>query len=107
MLGIAKLKAGILLLVAFFNQGKEAAADGITAMDLFSFIDEASQLPGVIASKDEILAELQDLSPEELAEIHAAVAEKLNIDSVKAEGIVLAAIDALYYNYALVKAITA
>jgi NifB/MoaA-like Fe-S oxidoreductase len=107
MLGITKLKAGILLLVAFFNQGKEAAEDGVQTMDLFSFIDEAAQIPGVIASKDEILAELNDLDHSEKQEILDAVAEKLNVENEKAEKIVIAAIDALYGNYALVKAIAA
>jgi len=107
MLGITKLKAGILLLVALFNQGKESAEDGIQPMDAFSFIDELAQAPGILASKDEMLAELNDLDPAERQEIISAVAEKLNVDDVKAESIVLKAMDVAFAGYALTKEIAA
>lgn len=105
MLGIDKLKAAVLLLVAFFNQGKESAADGVQPLDAFSFIDELAQLPEVIASKDQVMAELNDLSIDERQEIIAAVMDKLNVTEEKAQEIVANAIDAAAANFKLVRSI--
>lgn len=106
-MGIEKLKIGILLIVALFNQGKEAAADGVQPLDAFSFIDELAQMPAVIASKDEMLAELNDLDPAERQDIISAVGAKLNVDDAKAEEITLKAMDVMFAGYSLVKTITA
>jgi hypothetical protein len=105
MLGIEKLKATILLFVAVFNQAKEAAADGVQTMDLFSFIDELAQLPEAINNRDQVLAELNDLSVDERQEIIDAVKEKLNVTDEKAGEIVLNAIDTAAASYKLVRSI--
>ncbi len=107
MLGIEKLKAGILLAVAFANQAHEAAADGFKPADIFSFIDEAMQVQGVLASADEMKAELNDLDLNERGEIIAAVAEKLDVGNEKAEAVTLAGLDWLAATQNLIKNIAA
>jgi hypothetical protein len=107
MKGIQNLQAAILLAVAFANQIHESASDGFKPADLFDFIDEAMQIQGVVASKDEIVAELNDLSLEERGQIIDAVAQKLNVGNDKAEGVVADAIDWLAASYKLGKSIAA
>ena len=99
------MKATILLFVAFFNQAKESAADGFQPLDAFSFIDELAQLPEVIASKDQVLAELNDLSVDERQEIIEAVKQKLNVTDEKAQEIVANAIDTAAATFKLVRSI--
>lgn len=104
-LGIEKLKAAILLAVAFANQAHESFKDGFKAQDLFDFVDELMQVQGVLQTKDEVLAELNDLSLEERGQIIAAVAERLNVGNDVAEGIVADAIDWLAASYKLGRAL--
>lgn len=99
MLGVEKLKTGVLLVVAFFNQAKEAAKDGFKAQDLFLFIDEAMQVQGVLQSAAEMKAELDDMDTAERQSIMDAVRENLNVEDAKAEAIVLAAFDWLAATY--------
>src|SRR6187402_1763224 len=100
--GITNLQAAVLLAVAFANEAHKAAADGFKPQDLFGFIDEVMQVQGVIATKAEILAEMNDLDLTERGEIITAVAEKLDVGNDKAEAIVADAIDWLAATYAMI-----
>lgn len=105
--GITHLQAAVLLIVAFANQTHEAAQDGFKPSDLFGYIDEVMQVQDVVKTKAEIIEELNDLTLEERGQLIAAVAEKLEVGSDRAEAIVIDALDALAAIYKLGKNIAA
>lgn len=99
MLGTEKLKSAVKLGVALFNQAKTSTADGFQVMDVFSFVDELSQLPEVIKSASEMKAELNDLDMAERQEILELVKGSLDVTDEKAQEIVTAALDLVFAIY--------
>jgi hypothetical protein len=90
-LGIEKLKQVVGLVVAFGQKIESTTADGFQVADLFQFIGEFAQIPDVVKSKDEIMAEFNDLDTTERAELTAFVENSLNLKNKKVEGIIEAA----------------
>lgn len=106
MKGIENLQAAVLLIVAFYNKGKEAVSDGVQPLqDAISLFGEFLQLPEVLEKKDEILAELKDVDSQEILTMATAVQEKLNVSNEKAKRITVKAFSALMHNYSLVEEI--
>jgi chaperonin GroEL (HSP60 family) len=99
-MGIDKLKAAVLLVVAFVNQGKDAFADGFQTMDLFKFLDEAMQVGEVAKTAKEVLAEIKDMDAAERAELVAAVKEALQ-ETKEVESVVEHAINSIGELYLL------
>lgn len=99
MLGTEKLKVAVKLGVALFNQAKESTKDGFQVMDVFSFVDELSQLPEVIKSAAEMKAEMNDLDMAERQEILELVKGSLDVTDEKAQEIVTAALDLIFAIY--------
>lgn len=106
MLGTDKLQSAVKLGIALFNQAKEATGDGFQVMDIFSFVDELTQLPGIINSAEAMKQELNDLDLNERAEILQLVKDGLQIDDAKAEDVVVAILDMIFALYKGVSIIT-
>lgn len=102
-MGIENLKKPLGLAAAFKNQTTEALADGFQTMDIFGYIDELSQLPSVIASAEDMKAELNDLSLEERNELQAYVLSLNVVADENLEAFIADALDWCFATYKLVK----
>lgn len=89
MLGIENLKKLIKLALSLTEQISTALADGkITTMELFGFLPELAQIPGVVKSWADISAELKDLTPEERQELLEYINEEFDIPNDQLESFI-------------------
>lgn len=95
MFGIENLKKAALLAIQFGQQIEQSSKEGFKITDLFSFVDEIAQLPGVIASKDQIVQEFKDLTSEERAELVAYIETTLTLENKKVEELIEAGLEFL------------
>jgi hypothetical protein len=70
------------------EQIEKAGRDGFTWTDALGFIDEIFQIPGIIASGDEIGRELKDLTEAEKEELISYAVAEFDIPNDKVEAIV-------------------
>ena len=106
MVGIKNLKRAVKFAIDVTNQFIEAMADGkFTVFESFGFIDELSQIPGVVNSASEVLQEVKDLSEEEKNELTQYVVDELHIPSEKVEDVIAKSISFAFATNELVAAI--
>jgi hypothetical protein len=91
-IGIENLKRAALLAIRFGQQIEESSKDGFKVSDLFSFIDEFAAIPAVVESKQAIIDEFKDLTPQERNELIAYVEAELKLENKKTEEIIEAAL---------------
>lgn len=101
MLGTENLTNAVMLGVKFRKQYHESFADGFQVIDLFSFVDEASEMPNIIKSAPLMKAELNDLDLTERGKIIETVKAELD-DDEDVEEVVGNAIDWVAATYKLV-----
>jgi hypothetical protein len=85
VLGIENLKKLVKFSCDLTKQIVESTEDGIQWTDLFSFVDEAAQIPGIGKSFPQVKAELADLTAEERQELHAYLVDEFDIPNDKLE----------------------
>lgn len=88
MLGIEKLKTALAFALNLTEEIQKAGQDGFTWTDAFGFVDDILKVPGLIASGDQILAELKDLTMEEKEELAAYLAAEFDIPNDRVEAMV-------------------
>jgi len=89
MLGIDNLKKLVKFSLDVTEQIASSLADGkITTMEIFGFLPQLVEIPGVVKSWPNIVAELKDLTPEERLELHAYVVSEFDIPNDKVESFV-------------------
>lgn len=85
-LGIDNLKKLIKFSLDLTENISTALADGkVTTTEIFGFLPELLQVPGVVKSWKDIVAELKDLTPDERLDLHAYVADEFDIPNDKVE----------------------
>lgn len=85
-LGIDNLKKLIKFSLDISENISSALADGkITTVEIFGFLPELMQVPGVVKSWKDIVAEVKDLMPDERIQLHAFVADEFDIPNDKVE----------------------
>jgi hypothetical protein len=99
-----ELKAALLLVCAFVNQGVESFKDGFQVKDLFNFLDEGLQVNEMISNGAKIKDQINGLTGEQRLELVAAVKEHLNL-SEGAEAVTENGLMTISYAYATVMAI--
>lgn len=106
MVGIVNIKKAVKFGIDFANQAIKALQDKkISFLEALGFIDELSQLPGVIESGKDIVSEINDLSPEERKELHDYVTMELDIPAEKVEKVIADSVDAIISIYTLIDGI--
>lgn len=86
LLGIDNLKKLIKFSLDISENISSALADGkITTVEIFGFLPELMQVPGVVKSWKDIVAEVKDLMPDERIQLHAFVADEFDIPNDKVE----------------------
>ncbi len=88
MYGVENLKKAVGFGLNLTEQIEKAGRDGFTWTDALGFIDEIFQIPGIIASGDEIGRELKDLSEAEKEELISYAVAEFDIPNDKVEAIV-------------------
>lgn len=91
-LGIDNIKKAVRLSVDFIKQIEQSTSDGFQITDLFSFVDELSRLPEVIANRNQLVDELKDLSAEERMDLQLFVINEFDIANDKAEAAIESAL---------------
>lgn len=82
MLGIENLKKVIKLVLDLQKQGQVALADGkFTLLDIPGFLDELLQIPGLINSRETIVAEFNDLTKDEIDELNAYLKQEFDLEN--------------------------
>lgn len=104
VLGIENLKKLLGFSFSLTKQINESGKDDWQWTDAFSFIDEATQIPGIAKSFKEIMAELGDLSEAEKAELEVYVKTEFDIPDDAVEGMIENSILQAVSLIALVKA---
>lgn len=92
MLGIENLKQTAKLLISFGQKIESTTKDGFQVTDLFSFLGELSQIPGIIEHKDDIVAEFKDLTSAERSELVTYIEKELTLENKKTEEIIEASL---------------
>lgn len=88
MLGIQNLKKAAAFGLNLAEEIQKAGADGFTWTDSFGFIDEIAQIPGLLQSGNEIVAEFKDLTDVEKNELVVYLQAEFDIPDDKVEAIV-------------------
>jgi hypothetical protein len=83
--GIENLKKLLQFSFDLTKQIATSTKDGWQWTDSFSFIDEASEIPGVVKSWPAIKQELGDLSEDEKKELNQWVADNFGLDNAEVE----------------------
>ena len=92
--GVSNLKKAVRFATSVGNEFQNALADGkFSATEAFNFIDEVAQLPEIINSRAEIVAEAKDIDSAEGQELRQYVRTELNIANEKVEDVIDSAIN--------------
>lgn len=103
-LGVSNLKKAVRFATSIGNEIQTALADGKFApTEAFSFIDEIAQLPDIINSRSEIVAEAKDIDSAEGKELRDYVRTELNIASDKVENVIDAALAWIFATVELIQ----
>lgn len=106
LIGTEELHEVIDFGVAFGNALIKTFEDGkITIGDIPQFVSPMFKLPSAINGLDKVPAEINDLTEQELQAEIDFIMQTLDVDNEHARNIIVAAINAVYSNYLLVKAI--
>lgn len=85
-LGTENLKKLIKFGLDITKQIAEALKDGkVSTAEIFSFLPQLMQVPGVVKSWPDIVAEFKDLSTEDRADLHTYFAGEFDIPNDKVE----------------------
>lgn len=84
-LGIENIKRLVKFSGDLTKQIATATEDGFQWTDIFGFVDEAAQLPGLGKAWPLIRAEWKDLTPEERTELQTYFSEEFDIPDDKIE----------------------
>lgn len=95
MAGIEHLKQAALVGINFGKQIETAAEGGFKLIDLLGFVDEFTAIPGIVANKDNIVAEFKDLDAAERAELVTYVEQNLDLKNDRLEEIIEASLQAI------------
>lgn len=93
MFGIDNLKKIVKFACGFTKQAATALADGFQWTDVFGFVDEMAEVPGVVKSLPAVKQELADLTPAERAELHAYLVEEFDIPNDQVEAFIEDAVE--------------
>jgi hypothetical protein len=88
MLGIENLKKAVKFAIDLGEQFATSLADGFQWTDSFSFVDELIQVPGLLKSGKDVVAELKDLDATERQELYDYIKEEFDIADDKVEDVV-------------------
>lgn len=103
-LGIETIKTDVLFLVDTATKVKAAIASKFSYLDDIAILANFSQLPGILAKKDELLAEIKDLTVAEENELIAFIESNLNIPNLRTKAIIFAALELVPSIFNLVEA---
>lgn len=95
LFGIENLKKAAKLGVSIGMQIETASKDGFTISDLFGFVGPLSLIPAVVANKNIIVEEFNELSPAELSELVTYVNTELVLENKKTEAAIEAGLQAV------------
>lgn len=87
-LGIENLKRLIKFPLDLVKQAAESSQDGWQATDIFSFVDEFNNLPGIVRNWNMAVDELRDLSAEERTQLHEYFKEQFDIPNDQLESFI-------------------
>lgn len=80
MLGIESLKTVAKFGIELGEKAADALADGkVSATEAFGFLPTLMAIPGILAQKDDVVAEFKDLTSEERSELNAFIAAEFDI----------------------------
>lgn len=88
MYGVENLKKAVGFGLNLTEEIEKAGRDGFTWTDALGFIDEIFQIPGIIASGEEIGRELNNLTEAEKEELFSYAVAEFDIPNDKVEAIV-------------------
>lgn len=93
LFGISNLKKMVKFATDFTEQVADSLSDGkFSWMEAFGFVDEVSQIPGVVKSWPAIKQELSELNEDERKELHQYVTEEFDIPNDRVEAFVESAL---------------
>ena len=87
-LGIENLKKLIKFPLDLVKQAAESSQDGWQATDIFQFVDEFNNLPGIVRNWNKAVDELKDLSAEERTSLHDYFKEQFDIPNDQLESFI-------------------
>lgn len=89
MLGIENLKKVVKFALDVTKQISDSLSDGkITTLELFNFIPELSQIPGIVTSWPNITAELKELEAAERQQLLDYVKAEFHLPNEKLESFI-------------------
>lgn len=89
MLGIENLKKLIKFALDLSRNIQTALGDKkVTIAEIFGFLPELMQVPGIVKAWTDIKAEYEDLSKEERLELHSYVVSEFDIPNDKVEAFI-------------------
>lgn len=92
-LGIETIKGDVLFLVNFAKALETAVKNKFAFADDIALLSQLSQLPVLIKGKDQLVAELKDLTPDEQAQLVTFIEANVNLGNAKAEAILDAVLE--------------
>lgn len=105
--GIDTIKKDIQLIIDAVKQSEASFSDGFQYTDLFSFVGILSQIPDAIKSKDALVAQVKDLTQDEVAEVLAFVDSQFSIGNKKLEGNIKDGINVVFSLLTFIKGLKA
>lgn len=101
-LGITKLRAAIIFALSFTQKTAAGAQDGFDWTDVSAMIPDLLQVPAIVQSSKELVAEFKDLDEEERNELSAEISTMFDLPNDQTEMYIEEALKATLYITSLV-----
>ena len=101
-MSIENLKKAAKLAISFGQKIEATTKDGFQVTDLFQFLGEVGQIPGIVATKDAILSEIKGIDAAGRAELSAYIEQELVLENKKVEGIIESVLNILVALFVLI-----
>lgn len=101
-LGVQKLRLAIMFALTFAQKTAQGATDGFDWTDVSALIPDLLQIPAIVQSSADIVAEFKDLDEQERNELSAEISTTFDIPNDKVELYVEEALKATLYITSLV-----